>query len=88
MTITLGKAADNVVRDLASRREAWEALRKQMQASAISLDERRRLEVERGKAMLTKAIGIIRDNSSAEAAIAHLKSELAAISGERRHGRR
>lgn len=82
--IPAGKVAQGVVISLAGRipaRSRPSNLTEMLQASIIDIDERKRLEVERGKALIAKGLGLIRDNASADAAIAHLKSELAAITG-------
>lgn len=84
--IPLGMPAQKVVVDLAPRikakREASSHLMEMLKASKADLDERRRVEVERGKGLLTKALGIIQDNSDKATAVAHLKEALAAIGGE------
>jgi hypothetical protein len=82
--IPVGAATNKVVIDLASRRKPIESpTMRMLKASVADLDgkERRRLEVERAKALITKGLNILQDNASPEEAIQYMRNTLAAISG-------
>lgn len=75
----IGEAAANIV-DIAQRR----MLMRQLEGSVALLDrkaEAKRMEVDRGKALIMKGLDLIRQNDSPDAAIQHLRDTLAAIGG-------
>lgn len=82
--VHVGRPACGIVIDLAARRNLWRALK----GTVALLDDKpdpkteaRRLEVERGKALITKGIGLIQMNASPQDAIEFMRSTLAAIDG-------
>ena len=84
--VRVGKVANDVVIDLATRRKPhvpFQLVEQMLKASTADLQkkENARLEVERGKALITKGIHCIRDNSSPEDAIKFMEDTLAAIRG-------
>lgn len=77
----VGQAANDVVIDLASRLKCMLDQRAEQAKLAAQIARARAWNCDVAKRTITKAIGDLRDNSSADEAIEFLKDTLMAIGG-------